>query len=169
MLDCLHNKFPQFADLLDRGRGDPIEQIRSPASDDELRNLEMRLGVPLPTSYKEFLRCARAFTLRGGSIQFTPGHPFFHEFPDFNQLTPAQRQLITSRGGVWPPPSQGMLCIAEFFLEGDGDQVLFDVKQDLVAGEYPIFYYDHDTPSVRRLATSFPQFLERCLTYFDEE
>jgi hypothetical protein len=31
-----------------------------------------------------------------------------------------------------------MLCFAEFFMEADGDQVLFDVSKGLINGEYPI-------------------------------
>lgn len=60
-----------------------------------------------------------------------------------------------------------MLCFAEFFLEADGDQVLFDVSGGLVAGEYPVVYYAHEgsPPSVRRVAGSFAEFLEICLTY----
>ena len=167
MLDCLYDKFPKFATLLGSGRGNPIEHVRPPASNEGLRNLESRLGIPLPDSYKDFLSCTRAFTLRGGSIQFSSWHPFFHKFPPLDQLTTEQRERATQKGGVWPPPSQGMLCFAEFFLEGDDDQVLFDVKQGLVAGEYPVMYYAHHAPpSVRQLTASFPEFLDKCLTYF---
>jgi hypothetical protein len=97
-----------------------------------------------------------------------PGHPFLYKFPAVDQLSDVQRNHILHLGGIWPPPSQGMLCIAEFFLEGDGDQVLFNVKQGLVADEYPVMYYAHDIPPVvRQMAAGFPEFLEQCLTYFD--
>jgi hypothetical protein len=61
-----------------------------------------------------------------------------------------------------------MLCFAEYFLEADGDQVLWDVKAGLQHGEYPVMYYAHESypPSVRRIATSFSEWLEHCLDAF---
>ncbi|MGI4791663.1 MAG: SMI1/KNR4 family protein [Janthinobacterium lividum] len=53
-----------------------------------------------------------------------------------------------------------MLCFADFWLEGDGDQALFDVGHGLVDGEYPVFYYNHDGPSIRKLADNFTEFIE---------
>jgi hypothetical protein len=35
---------------------------------------------------------------------------------------------VDFKGGGWPPPSQGMLCFAEYSLEADGDQVLFEAS-----------------------------------------
>lgn len=32
---------------------------------------------------------------------------------------------------------------AEYFLEDDGDQVLFKVADGLINGEYPVYYYAH--------------------------
>jgi len=103
----------------------------------------------------------------GGVIQISKGHPFYHEFEAFDALTLKQQRLVTARGGNWPPPSDGMPCFAEFFMEADGDQVLFDVKGGLRNGEYPVMYYAHeDTPaSVRVLANSFEQWLNEFLEY----
>jgi len=81
-------------------------------------------------------------------------------------FTPAQRRVVEFKGGGWPPPSQGMICFAEYFLEADGDQVLFDVSNGLVEGEYPVMYYSHESrpPTVRRLAGSFSEWLNhRCV------
>jgi hypothetical protein len=89
------------------------------------------------------------------------------------KLTPQQRQVVARKGGGWPPASQGMLCFAEFFMEGDGDQVLWDVSHGLRGGEYPIYYYAHEArpPSVRKLAESFESWLGEFLCYreFDSE
>lgn len=65
-----------------------------------------------------------------------------------------QRQAAARKG--WPP-SQGMLCFAEFCMEADGDQVLWDVSRGLRDGEYPIHYYAHAArpPSVRQLSDNF--------------
>ena len=61
-----------------------------------------------------------------------------------------------------------MLCFAEYFLEADGDQVLWDVKPGLQDGEYPVMYYAHESspPSVRQIAGSFREWLEQCLDAF---
>lgn len=100
-------------------------------------------------------------------MQFGEQHPFVHEFEPFDLLSPAHQAVIDRKGGAWPPPSNGMLCFAEFFMESDGDQVLFDTSQGLVNGEYPVVYNAHDDqpPSVRRLASSFEEFMETFLQY----
>lgn len=129
--------------------------------------LERSLGLPLPESYKSFLRCSRGFWLLGGVVQFGSQHPFFHDFEAFDALTPAQQHHVKIKGGPWPPRSQGMLCFAEYFLEADGDQVLFDVAGGLVGGEYPVMYYAHEArpPSVRQVAATFPEFLSSFLDH----
>jgi hypothetical protein len=60
-----------------------------------------------------------------------------------------------------------MLCIGEFFMEADGDQVLFDVSNGLINGEYPVMYYAHEEtpPSVRILVNAFRTFLDEFLEY----
>jgi hypothetical protein len=58
----------------------------------------------------------------GGVVQFGKQHAFFHEFEPLRSLTPAQRSAVKQKGGAWPPPTDGMLCFAEFFMEADGDQ-----------------------------------------------
>ena len=52
-------------------------------------------------------------------------------------------------------------------MEADGDQVLFDVSNGLVNGEYPVMYYDHEShpPVVRKLADDFTTFLNEFLDY----
>lgn len=156
--------FPRFAELLAAGRGE-IEEIKPAASATDIQTLESDLGVALPESYKQLLRCARGFWLFGGSVQFGTGHPFFHKFPAWNDLTPQQRAVVQLKGGSWPPPSDGMLCFAEFFMEADGDQVLFDVKRGLHNGEYAVMYYAHEAhpPTVRKLAEDFQSFVEGLL------
>jgi SMI1 / KNR4 family (SUKH-1) len=144
-----------------------IEHVLPPATSDEVAALETRLSLPLPASYKSLLQCTRGFWLMGGVIQFAKQHPFVHRFPTLNQLTSQQRRVVVVKGGPWPPPSEGMLCFAEFFMEADGDQVLFDTARGLLNGEYPIMYWAHEgrPPSVRMLAKSFGEFMEECLAY----
>ena len=144
---------PDFAAKLGDGSAFDLEQVQPPASDDDLRELEESLGLTLPESYKSLLRCGREFWLLGGVVQFGFQHPFFHEFDPPDKRTPR--------------PSRGMVCFAEFFMEADGDQVLFDVSRGLVGGEYPVMYYAHESrpPAVRLLAATFPDFLAGFLDY----
>lgn len=167
MHEQFREEFPDFYRRLQTEKAQPVEEVLSGATDEEIQDLEDRLGISLPNSYKRLLRCAASFWLKGGVIQFNTSHPFFHHFPSFQELTPRQKQTVQSKGGTWPPPSEGMLCFAEFFMEADGDQVLFDVSQGLLDGEYPIMYYSHEDnpPSVRKLADSFEQFLQEFLDY----
>jgi hypothetical protein len=160
-------EFPEFYARLTERDGAEIEHILPPATDAEIAEIERRVGVPLPESYKRLLRCARGFWLLGGSIQFGTEHPFFHDFEPLEKLTPQQREVVARKGGGWPPASHGMLCFAEFFMEADGDQVLWDVSGGLLGGEYPIYYYAHEArpPSVRKLADSFETWLGEFLSY----
>jgi len=164
-------RFPVFARQLESGLGEPLEEVLPPLADSEIEDLERQLAVPLPGSYKNFLRCARGLWLMGGVVQMSKGHPFFHDFPKLEELTQQQRDMVAMKGGDWPPPSQGMLCFAEFFMMADGDQVLFDVSGGLVNGEYPVLYYDHESrpPTVRKLADSFDQWLNEFLEYDEFE
>ena len=159
--------FPRLAARLGDGSAHCLDHVEPPATDEELRQLERTVGIPLPESYKTLLRCGRGFWLLGGVVQFGPQHPFFHDFPPLDNLTPVQRKAVERKGGAWPPPSQGMLCFAEFFMEADGDQVLFDVSKGLIGGEYPVMYYAHEEspPTVRTLATGFGEFMEEFLDY----
>lgn len=157
--------FPAFYRQI-KGRGAYPDQQLPGATEANLQHLEASLGFPLPDSYKAFLRCAAGLWLRGGLIQFGQQHPFIHSFKPFEELTPQQRQNVSRKGGGWPP-TEGMVCFAEFFMEADGDQVLFDVSRGLVHGEYPVMYYSHEDspPSVRKRADTFPVGLAEFLTY----
>lgn len=164
MIPSLPNHFPRFAALHEERQP---EKVLPPASETEIREIEEGIGLPLPDSYKTFLRCTRGLWLMGGVIQFGAQHPFTHDFEPIEKLTPVQRRMVTVKGGQWPPPSQGLLCFAEFSMEADGDQVLFDVRNGLINGEYPVVYYAHEEhpPSVRVLASSFRELIENCLEY----
>jgi hypothetical protein len=165
-MECLNGSFPTFYQLLRAGKSEPVEEVLPAATEDDIAAIEDGLGIPLPHSYKQFLRCTRGFNLRGGVIRFGQEMPFFHDFPPFGRLTPRQREAVRRKGGGWPPPSQGMLCVAEYWRDADGDQVLFDVADGLKDGEYPVVYYAHEDnpPSVEPLADSFAQWLEELLT-----
>jgi hypothetical protein len=123
------HQFPEFYQRLMERDGAEIEHVLPPATEADIATIEERLCIELPASYKRFLKCARGFWLLGGVVQFSSGHPFFHDFAPFDQLTPAQQQMVAWKGGDWPPPSQGMLCFAEFFMEADGDQLLWDSRK----------------------------------------
>lgn len=171
MIERFQSLFPAFYRALQKRGGADIENVLPPATAAEIAVLEQGIGVPLPESYKKLLRCARGFWLLGGVIQFGANHPFYHRFPPLEQLSAGQREVVTRKGGVWPPASDAMLCFAEYFLEADGDQVLWDVRGGLQAGEYPIYYYAHEQrpPTVRRLSEDFGDWLSRCLDQFGSD
>jgi hypothetical protein len=169
MLDEIKTTFPKFTSLLPDA--DP-EEILPGIGDEEIKELEQNFGCLLPDSYKVFLKGNRGLWLLGGTVQFGAQHPFLHDFPKLEELNPQQLAVVKQRGGNWPPPSNGMLCFVEYFLEDDGDQVLFKIDDGLINGEYPVYYYAHSaTPaSVRKVADSFREFLEtKCLQLFDED
>ena len=171
MIERFREEFPEFYQALLKHKRVVIDNLLPPASFAEIEEIEKECGVPLPDSYKRFLRCCRGLTLLGGSVQFGIEHPFFHDFPPLETLNEQQLRGVEMKGGVYPPPSQGMLCFAEFFMEADGDQVLWDVSGGLVDGEYPIFYYAHEEnpPSIRKLSDNFKTWLGECLNYEEFE
>ena len=148
MTENLILQFPKFAANSDKI---DIEYELDPLTDQEIGKLEKDLNIELPASYKRFLKCTKGFFPFGGSVQMSETHPFFHK----------------------TGPTSGMLCFAEFFMEGDGDQVLFDVTQKVGNCEYPVYYYDHEDkpPSVRKIANNFEQWLSEFPNYecFNEE
>ena len=166
----LSSLFPEFAEVLGSRPDEPylVEHVLPPTTDEAIRELEGDIGVPLPDSYKDLLTLCRGFWLAGGMVQLGSEHPFFHQFPPLDQLSPRQRSVVAQRGGSWPPPSQGMLCFAEYFVEADGDQVLWDVAAGLKDGEYPVYYYSHESspPTVRQIAPGFREWLAGCLEPF---
>ena len=163
LLAGLEVVFPEFSHKLTAAE---LDVILPRAEASRIMELEQKLGIPLPDSYKRFLQITRGFWLLGGGIQFGSNHPFFHHFPPLDKLNPAQRRMVERKGGNWPPPSEGMLCFAEYFRDADGDQVLFDVSRGLKGSEYPVMYYSHETcpPFVEKLADSFHEWLNnKCL------
>ena len=71
-------------------------------------------------------------------------HPFVHE---------SQAVLL---------PTEGLMCFADYWLDADGDQVLFDLRNDS-SDDPPVFYYSHEAnpPCIRRIASSFSEWLEK--------
>lgn len=166
----LENQFPKFATKMKKLQ---IENKLEPLNDEEIINLETKLNVKLPPSYKRFLKCTGGFWAYNDLVQMSSQHPFYHKFQSFEDLTEQQKEIVKIKGGKWPPPSNGMLCFAEFFMESDGDQVLFNPNEEDENGEFAVYYYSHDSkpPSVRKIANSFEQWLNEFPDYseFNEE
>ena len=160
----LEDQFPKFASKMNQLE---IEHLLSPLTVQDINDIETRLKIELPPSYKRFLKCSRGFWAFGGSVQMGEQHPFLHDFPSYDQLSEQQKDVIKRKGGSWPPPSQGMLCFGEFFMEADGDQVMFDINQKNENGEYPVYYYSHEKnpPIIRKIADSFEQWLNEFPDY----
>jgi hypothetical protein len=122
------------------------EYIYPSASVDEITQLEARFGLSLPRSYKQFLSCVRGFagdfTINRTPITVGGYHPFMVERAHM----------------------KGKLCVADYFLEADGDQIYLDARQGLINDEYPVLYYAHDfAPEprcFRKVADSFGEWLE---------
>ena len=87
-------------------------------SEAEIQEIERLLGIPLPHSFRSFLACVNGYILNRPVAQMHRDH-------------------------VWKHPT-GTICFANYFWEADGDQVVFDISQGLIDGEYPVLYYAHD-------------------------
>jgi hypothetical protein len=141
MIRAVEKNFPKFARFLKR-RVEDIDSMAEPASETDLAGFEKTLSLKLPATYRTFLHCTRSIELEG--LKFGIEHPFVHE---------AKPGVIL--------PTEGMLCIADYWLEADGDQVLFDLKGH-AGDDPPVFYYAHGQapPRVRPLAPTFTGWLE---------
>lgn len=166
-LESVANNFPEFAASLENLSGMQIADVGEPATKDELNGLESELGLALPESYKQLLRCSRRFLISSPYLSFGFEHPYIHDFEPLEKLLPQMRERVHERAFQWSPPSNGMLCFADFFWKADGDQVLFDISRPSASGEYPIMYYDHETdpPLVQQIAENLRSFLIRLPEY----
>ena len=136
LLDGLAVDFPELARFLRRNR-DEIESMRPGASPAELAELSRVVGVPLPAAYRTFLSHARELVV-GDTVRLTVDHPFTHTVA---------------------LPTEGMLCFGEYWLEADGDQVLFDLR-DGTPEDPPVLYYAHGRRTVERAAATFREWVE---------
>jgi hypothetical protein len=140
ILAGLQSHFPRFAQFL-RRRLEDIDELAPGYTETELDALELALKLRLPADYRQWLGCVRILSLDG--LTFGLEHPF----------------LVENHGpdGL---PLAGMLCLADYHLDADGDQVVMaaDPRDECQA---PVLYYAHGVPEVRPLAASFQQWIER--------
>jgi hypothetical protein len=135
-LRALGEPFPRFARFLKR-RVENIDVLDGPASEEEIDAAERSLGTPLPIACRRFFLCARVLNLDGFSI-------------GLNDVFPHPASI-----GAQSPA----LCIAEYWLEADGDQVLVE-SHPQPASDPPVYYYAHAEGKVRKLAASFTDWIE---------
>lgn len=138
---ALAEDFPKLARFLQRRAAD-VDQLEDPAAEAEIEALELALGVPLPDVYRRFLKCTRGVGLDGFSLglQDTGLHP---------AMVPAEHGDAAA------------LCIAEYCLKADGDQVLIE-RSAAPEPDPPVFYYAHmaRTNTARKLAPRLSAWLE---------
>jgi hypothetical protein len=133
-------QFPKFGAFLKRRAKDLVEEIKPPISDEQLAALTHEAGGTLPGAFVRLLRCSAGVWV--GALDLRTHHVFYH----------------TAESGI-ASPSTGMLCFGEFWLEADGDQVLFD-PATLGDDDPPVYYYAHAVPEVRQLSPRFSEWLE---------
>lgn len=138
---ALQLHFPRFGKFLITNVA-RIEEMGDPASEDVIAQIEAEIGRSLPAAYAKFLRCARTLVV-DDVLQLTSTHPFIHQSTGSDLST------------------EGMLCIADFWLDADGDQVMIDVRAD-VTEDPPVLYYAHEAPEskLRTIATHFTEWVE---------
>lgn len=90
----------------------------------------------MPSRYTEFCRCVGGLKIAG--LDFND--PFDHPG--------------TGDGRQW-------LCIADYFLEADGDQILI-AKEDMSLDDPPVHYFAHAVPLLKATGMTFTAWIE-CL------
>ncbi|HWL08204.1 MAG TPA: SMI1/KNR4 family protein [Planctomicrobium sp.] len=119
-----------------------LECLDAPATHDDITAFEQSIGIPLPATYRQFLLCTRQLKLEGLSLGFDDiwSHP----------------ALIPLETGT-----SAALCIADYWLEADGDQLLLEWTAT-PKDDPGIFYYAHEEGSnrARPLSMRLSQWLE---------
>jgi hypothetical protein len=137
ILKLLEPEFPRFARFLWRNL-ETIESMDVGASDEDLAVCQSSLNAALPAAYKRFLKYCRSVEL-GDTLRFGLPYTFVHESPAGPRL-----------------PTDGLLCFGDCWLEADGDQVLFGTSH----ADPPVFYYAHEIPELRQVASNFVEWVE---------
>jgi hypothetical protein len=135
----LAGHFPRFARFL-KANLDDIDYIRPGLDEAALSQREQELGTRLPGAYRTFLQCASEVGFKD-FLHMNSSHPFVHD---------------STRVAL---PTQGMVAIAELWLEADGDQIMFDLRGD-AGDDPPVLYYAHGLPAVRPFAANFTAWIE---------
>lgn len=135
---ALKAAFPIFYHNLEQSVQVEPRELSEPMSVETIEAMEVDLGVPLPESYKKFLRCTKTIWLDSIARLW--------EYPD---------SLIEDTLFVW-----------DYNWEADGDKLCFDLSNGLVDGEYPVLYYAHDfggdeNRGLRKIANSFGEWLNQ--------
>ncbi len=140
-LAALAEIFPKFARFLKK-HADDIDELDDPATEQEVEAVENSLGIPLPATCKQFLRCTKSLRLDGFAIGLAQifRHP-----------------AVIHSGGAESPT----ICVADYWLESDGDQVLCPYASS-PSEDPPAYYYAHSagTNTARELAPSFSTWIE---------
>lgn len=136
----LDGRFPDFAQFL-RRRARELDDFGPSASKEDLEILRSAIGESIPRSLREFLLHTRSFRV-GNLIDF-----------DIEDMAPLDFSEIPESER---PRAHGMVLLCNFWLEADGDQLVFD-QHEVVGGECPIFYYSHESrpPRLTRVADTF--------------
>jgi hypothetical protein len=169
VINNLMKSFPEFADKLKSLPENSMDEILPGITHKEILACEEHTCL-LPNSYKQFLESTRGFWLFDGCVQFRKHHPYLQTFPKYDDLPEEGKKEVEKNGGLWPPPSAGMLTFAEYITANANYSVLFDVPSGIKGGEYSIVYYDYmgQPPSVRKVSDSFSEWLNKhCLEDID--
>lgn len=134
-------RFQKFARFLKK-RASDIDQLAEPASESDIRTLEEGLGISLPMVVIQFFKCTKSLRLDGLSLGLDQVFQHPASIDEQHSATKA-------------------ICIAEYWLEADGDQVLLE-STSRPADDPPVFYYAHSGGKikVRKLASSFSAWIE---------
>ncbi len=163
MKTALRVHFREFVTRLESRTDVGIDRILPGLTTDEINARERELGILLPNTYKQFLSTSAGFWLFDGAVQFSGNHPYRLTFPSYESLNDDDKKIVASNGGLWPPPSDGMICFGEYF-EGDvGCSLMFDTNDKMKDGEYKIshYYFRASPPRAELVADSFLEWLDR--------
>lgn len=118
----------------------PCLDAKFAASDNEIKEAEIRLGYVFPESYRSFLRIL-------GSVDF--------QATEFYELVPNQLDLEDISNGLWF--TQDLRKNMDFFKslfafqDFDGDAVVCLMLSQIKDGECPVIFWDHSESYERQI------------------
>jgi hypothetical protein len=139
-IDLLKDQYPTLHKCLYRN-AKKIETFEPGATEAEISGVEKTLKLRLPAAIRDFFKLTKQWEVEG--FQWDLSLLFEHP------------------GDKSAPDGKRYLCLANYFMEADGDQILIDVTKP--SDDPQILYYGHSAngAKIRVLAKNWKEFAER--------
>lgn len=138
---ALFEKYPKFASSL-QYTYDVGDSIGSGITREELSRWESANSIHLPGDIRTFFQTCNPIRLEGIFLELD-----------------GMRPLVIGKKSWW--------VLGEYWKDGDGDLLLF--QPDISSESTPIYYYEHERDTVKKLCSGMMDLLEKKLAWFNRQ